>query len=74
MINELRHFCLEGVSIKQVLFPLVGIHTVAKFGFSFKKSSSQLSHFRQVKFKFNVGLDFIKIEFFDQKLRFYISV
>ena len=34
----------------------------------------KINSFSAEKFKFNDGIDFIKIEFFEQKLRFCISV
>ena len=59
---------LEFLKLKKVGMH-ISRHTVAKSQFLFKKSNSQyLISILAWKFKFNVGVDFIKIEFLDKKI------
>ena len=62
---ELGKLCVQDLMLS-LLSNLNTLHNVAKSRFLFKKSSSQLIPFLAGKFKFNVGIDFIKIEFLDK--------
>ena len=70
MINELRHFCLEGVSIKQVLFPPGWYTHCGKIRIFVHKIKSSIFPFSAGKFKFQSGVNFIKIELLDKNWDF----
>ena len=70
MINELRHFCLEGVSIKQVLFPPWLVYTLwQNLDFCSKNQVLNIPIFG-VKIQIQSGVDFIKIEILDKNWDF----